>query len=64
LIAAEMLGVKAGIGWYIELNQGYALYQNVYAAFIVIAFTFCGLITLLFFIRDRILVWQKGLIKW
>ena len=64
LIAAEMLGVKAGIGWYIEINQSYAEYQKVYASFILIALTFCGLITLLFFIRDRILVWQKGLIKW
>jgi NitT/TauT family transport system permease protein len=64
LIVAEMLGVKAGLGWYITWAQGWAVYAKVYAALIVIAVIFSSIITLLFTIRDRVLVWQKGVIKW
>ncbi len=64
LIAAEMLGVKAGLGWYINWAQGWADYYKVYAALILIAVVFSGLIALLFKVRDKLLVWQKGLIRW
>jgi NitT/TauT family transport system permease protein len=64
LIAAEMLGVKAGLGWYINWAQGWADYYKVYAALILIAVIFSGLIALLFKVRDKLLVWQKGLIRW
>ncbi|MCX7745356.1 MAG: ABC transporter permease subunit [Clostridia bacterium] len=64
LIVSEMLGVKAGLGWYINWAQGWAEYSKVYATLIVIAFIFSSLISLLFKLRDRILIWQRGLIKW
>ncbi|HEX2950239.1 MAG TPA: ABC transporter permease subunit, partial [Armatimonadota bacterium] len=64
LIVAEMLGVKAGLGWYISWAQGWAEYGKVYAVLIVIAVIFSSLISLMFAIRDRVLVWQKGVIKW
>jgi NitT/TauT family transport system permease protein len=64
LIAAEMLGVKAGLGWYINWAQGWAEYFKVYSALVVLAILFSGLITLLFKVKDRLLSWQKGLIKW
>ncbi len=64
LIAAEMIGVKAGLGWYINWAQGWAEYYKVYAALILIAVIFSGLIALLFKIRDKLLIWQKGLIRW
>ncbi|HWQ70958.1 MAG TPA: ABC transporter permease subunit [Desulfitobacteriaceae bacterium] len=64
LIVGEMLGVKAGLGWYINWAQGWAEYSKVYAALIVIAFIFSSLLTLLFKFKDRVLSWQKGLIKW
>ena len=64
LVIAELAGVKAGIGWFIGWQQQFAEFQKVYAAIIVIALTFSGLITMLFVIKDRILVWQRGLIKW
>ena len=64
LMAAEMLGVKAGIGWYINWQKEMISYPNVYAALILIAL-FCYLfITLQFKVRDRLLGWQKGVIKW
>ena len=64
LIVAEMLGVKAGLGWYINWAQGWAEYAKVYTSLIVIAAMFSSIISLLFKTRDRLLIWQKGLIKW
>ncbi len=64
LIVAEMLGVKAGLGWYISWAQSWAEYDKVYAVLIIISFVFSSLITILFKIRDRVLIWQKGVVKW
>ncbi|WP_223252241.1 hypothetical protein [Paracoccus mutanolyticus] len=45
--------------------QGWAAYANMYAALFVMAAMCSGLITLLFRIRDRVLVWQKGsVVRW
>lgn len=64
LVVAEMIGVKAGLGWYLQWAQGWASYNNMYAALIVMSLLCSGAITLLFRIRDRLLVWQKGTVKW
>ncbi|MGY4284251.1 NitT/TauT family transport system permease protein [Bradyrhizobium sp. LM2.7] len=64
LVIAEMLGVKAGLGWYLQWAQGWAAYANMYAALLIMALIFSGLITLLFHLRDRLLAWQKGLVRW
>lgn len=64
LVTAEMMGVKSGLGWYLTWAQGWTAYNNMYAALIVMALLFSGLITLLFTIRDRVLSWQKGTVKW
>lgn len=64
LVTAEMMGVKAGLGWYLTWAQGWAAYTNMYAALIVMALVCSGLITLLFAVRDRVLSWQKGTVKW
>ena len=64
LVTAEMLGAKYGIGWYINWQKEMMAYANVYAGLIIIAVTFFILITLLFKFRDRVLAWQKGVIKW
>ena len=64
LVVAEMIGVKAGLGWYLQWAQGWAAYANMYAALIVMSLLCSGAITLLFAIRDRLLVWQKGTVKW
>ena len=39
-------------------------YSNVYAGLIVIAVLFYLIITILFKVRDKVLTWQKGVIKW
>jgi sulfonate transport system permease protein len=64
LIVAETVGVEAGLGWYLQWQKGYAEYANVYAALVIMAAFFSGLMTLLFHVRDRVLGWQKGLIRW
>ncbi|HWH80661.1 MAG TPA: ABC transporter permease subunit [Burkholderiaceae bacterium] len=64
LVTAEMMGVKSGLGWYLTWAQGWAAYGNMYAALIVMAVVCSSLITLLFVLRDRVLSWQKGTLKW
>lgn len=64
LIVAETIGVKAGLGWYVKWQQGYVEYAKVYAALIIMAAFFSGLMTILFKVRDRVLSWQKGTIRW
>jgi NitT/TauT family transport system permease protein len=64
LVVGELLGVKAGLGWYMNWAQGWAEYNKVYAALFVMAVMFSGIITLLFKLKDRVLVWQRGLIRW
>jgi NitT/TauT family transport system permease protein len=64
LVVAEMIGVKSGLGWYLQWAQGWAAYANMYAALIVMSLLCSGAITLLFKVRDHLLVWQKGVVKW
>lgn len=64
LVVAESVGVKSGLGWYVSWAQGWAEYGKVFAALIIMAAFFSTIMTVLFKIRDRVLVWQKGVIKW
>jgi NitT/TauT family transport system permease protein len=64
LIIAEMLGVKSGFGFYLSWAQGWAAYANFYAALILMSLLFSGLISLLFALRNRLLAWQRGLVRW
>lgn len=64
LIVAETVGVKSGLGWYVAWAQGWAEYGKVYAALVIMAAFFSTIMTALFKVRDRVLVWQKGMIKW
>ncbi|MBQ1435730.1 MAG: ABC transporter permease subunit [Clostridia bacterium] len=64
LVTAEMLGAKYGIGWYINWQKEMMSYANVYAGLIVMSITCYLLITFLFKFRDKVLIWQKGVIKW
>ena len=64
LINAETVGVKSGLGWYVGWAQGWAEYAKVYAALVIMAAFFSSIMTVLFKVRDKVLVWQKGVIKW
>lgn len=64
LVVAETAGVPAGLGWYLSWQKGYMEYGKMYGALILCAVFFSTLMTLLFKLRDRVLKWQKGVIKW
>lgn len=64
LVVAETVGVKSGLGWYVSWAQGWAEYGKVFAALIIMAAFFSTIMTVLFKVRDRVLVWQKGMIRW
>ena len=64
LVTAEMMGVKAGLGFYLQWAQGWAAYANMYAALLVMSLMCSGLITLLFRLRGRLLSWQKVEVQW
>jgi len=64
LCVAETVGVKNGLGYYVKWQQGYAEYGKVYGALVIMAAFFSSLLTLLFKVKDWVLVWQKGVIQW
>lgn len=64
LLTAEMFGCKSGIGWYLNWQKSMMLYANVYAGLILLAVLCNLIIKLLLVFKDRILIWQKGVIKW
>jgi NitT/TauT family transport system permease protein len=63
LVVSEMIGAKAGLGWYINWAKGWSNYAKVYASIIIMAVVFSIVMAIIFKIRDRVLVWQKGLLK-
>jgi NitT/TauT family transport system permease protein len=64
LIVAETVGVKGGLGAYLQLQKGYTEYGKVYAALVIMMVFFSTLMTVLFKVRDWVLRWQKGVLKW
>lgn len=64
LMAVEMNGNSSGIGWYINWQKSVMMYDGVYSGLIIIAVLCSLILTLLFKVRDKVLVWQKGVIKW
>lgn len=64
LVTAEMIGAKYGIGWYVNWQKEMLSYANVYAGLIIIAVLCSLIVTILFKVRDKVLIWQKGVIKW
>jgi NitT/TauT family transport system permease protein len=64
LAVAETVGVQSGIGWYINLQRGNMDYAKFYATLLICAAFFSTIMTLLFKVRDYVLSWQKGVLKW
>ncbi|MDR0785431.1 MAG: ABC transporter permease subunit [Treponema sp.] len=63
LIVSEMVGAKAGLGFYINWAKGWGAYSKVYAALIIIAVEFSLILAGLGSIKNYALRWQKGLLK-
>lgn len=64
LVVAEMLGVKAGLGWYISWSQSWAEYGRLFFTVLIFIVIFTLLMSLLFKVRDKLLKWQKGTVRW
>ena len=64
LVVAEGIGVSSGLAWYADTARSGMEYSKIYASLIITAIFFSIIMTLLFKVRDRVLVWQKGVIKW
>jgi NitT/TauT family transport system permease protein len=63
LIVSEMVGAKAGLGFYINWAKGWGAYSKVYGAIIIIAVEFALILTLINAIRRSALRWQRGIIR-
>ncbi|MDR1256632.1 MAG: ABC transporter permease subunit [Spirochaetaceae bacterium] len=63
LIVSEMVGAKAGLGFYINWAKGWGIYAKVYGAIIIIAVEFALILALIGVLRDYVLRWQKGILK-
>jgi NitT/TauT family transport system permease protein len=63
LIVSEMVGAKAGLGFYINWAKGWGAYSKVYGAIIIIAVEFALILTLIGAVRGYVLRWQKGILK-
>ena len=59
LLVAEMMGVEAGLGWYITWQRGWAEFDNMYAAIIIICLTFLAVNTVLNYSKNRALRWKE-----
>jgi NitT/TauT family transport system permease protein len=64
LVFAEMLGVKAGLGWYINWAEAWGEYAKIFATLGIFIVLFFVIIEVLFRIRNRVMKWQKGVIRW
>ncbi|MEV6339736.1 ABC transporter permease subunit [Nocardia vinacea] len=64
LAVAELLGVKDGLGWYIQWTKGWAAYPRMYAAIVIMVLVCRTLMLLLFRVRNRVLIWEKDLVRW
>jgi NitT/TauT family transport system permease protein len=60
LLVAEMMGVEAGLGWYINWQRGWAEFAKMYAAVIIICLTFLAVNAILANVKKRVLIWKEG----
>jgi NitT/TauT family transport system permease protein len=63
LIVSEMVGAKAGLGFYINWAKGWGAYSKVYGAIIIIAVEFALILALINAVRRSALRWQRGIIR-
>ena len=57
---AEMLGVKSGLGWYMNWSKSWASYDKMFAALFVICIIFTVVTKSLEAVKRYVLRWQNG----
>jgi len=60
LLIAELMGVEAGLGWYINWQRGWADFAGMYGAVVIICITFFIVNMVLNIIKNRTLRWKEG----
>jgi len=63
LIVSEMIGAKAGLGWYINWAKTWSAYDKVYASIVIMAIVFSIILAVLNSTRNYVLRWKKGISK-
>lgn len=63
IMIAEMMGVKAGLGFYMTWAKSWASYDKMFAALFVICIIFTIVTKALDLIKKRVLRWQNGVVK-
>ena len=63
LIVSEMVGAKAGLGWYINWAKTWSAYDKVYASIVIMAIAFSIILAVLTAIRNYVLRWKRGISK-
>jgi len=59
LLIAEMMGVEAGLGWYINWQRGWADFAGMYGAVVIICVTFFAVNFMLDLTKRHILRWRE-----
>jgi NitT/TauT family transport system permease protein len=62
LIISEMVGAKAGLGWYINWARAWAAYDKVYASIVIMGIAFSIILTVITLFRNYLLRWQRGIV--
>jgi NitT/TauT family transport system permease protein len=63
LVMAEMMGQPGGLGYYINASKVWSAYYKVFAAILVMAVLFSLIMKIMGLIQNRVLRWQKGLVR-
>ncbi|MDR2106569.1 MAG: ABC transporter permease [Coriobacteriales bacterium] len=63
LVAAEMMGATAGLGYFINYSKTFSKFYQVYTAIIIMFIVFSVMLALIELLRKRVLRWQKGLVQ-
>ena len=63
LVVSEMMGAQGGLGYYINWAKAWSSYYKVYAAIIIMAVLFSLIMKVIALIQNRLLIWQRGLVK-
>jgi NitT/TauT family transport system permease protein len=63
LVIIEMIGAKAGLGWYINWAKAWASYDKVYASILIMGVAFCIILGVINLFRNYFLRWQKGILR-
>jgi NitT/TauT family transport system permease protein len=63
LVAAEMMGATAGLGYFINYSKTFSKFYQVYTAIIIMFIVFSVILAIIELIRKRVLRWQKGLVQ-